>query len=149
MVSPEDSAAPRRATLRARAAGSPREPKTIELGLAGPIARLDIPVLCARARRLLESGDADRLICDMSAVADPDIVTIDALARLQLTARRAGSQVGLRNASRELRDLLDLAGLRSALPLSRRSRVEARRQAEEREVRGGVQEKRDPADPIP
>jgi ABC-type transporter Mla MlaB component len=149
VVSPEDSAAPRRATPRARAAGSPHEPKTIELGLAGPIARLDIPALCAQARRLLESADADRLICDVSAVVDADAVTIDALARLQLTARRAGSQVGLKNASRELRDLLDFAGLSRVLTISRRSRVEARRQAEEREVRGGVQEKRDPADPIP
>ena len=59
MVAPEDPVAPGCAMPPAPAAGSPREPKTIELGLAGPIARLDIPVLCARARRLLESGDAD------------------------------------------------------------------------------------------
>ena len=149
MVAPEDPAAPGGATSPAPAAGSPREPKTIELGIAGPILSEDIPCLCAHARRLLESGDADRLICDVGALTDPDAVTIDALARLQLTARRVGSEIGLRNASRDLRELLDFAGLGSVVPLSRGSRIEAGRQAEEREVGGGVQEERDPADPIP
>lgn len=149
MVAPEDPVAHGRAMPPAPAAGSPREPKTIELGIAGPIKRVDIPCLCSHARRLLESGDADRLVCDVGALADPDAVTIEALARLQLTARRVGSQIGLRNASRELRELLDLVGLSSVVPLSRGSRIEAGRQAEEREVRSGVQEERDPADPIP
>lgn len=149
MVAPEDPTAQGRATPPAPAAGSPREPKTIELGIAGPILRVDIPCLCSHARRLLESGDVDRLVCDVGALADPDAVTIEALARLQLTARRVGSQIGLRNASRELRELLDFVGLSSVVPLSRGSRIEAGRQAEEREVRSGVQEERDPADPIP
>jgi ABC-type transporter Mla MlaB component len=149
VVAPEDPVAQRRAVPPAPVAGSPREPKTIELGIAGPIRRVDIPHLCSHARRLLESGGADRLICDVGALVDPDAVTIDALARLQLTAHRVGGQIGLRNASRELRQLLDFAGLRGVVPLSRGSRVEAGRQAEEREVLGGVQEERDPADPIP
>jgi ABC-type transporter Mla MlaB component len=149
VVAPEDPAARGRPTPPAPAAGSPREPKTIELGIAGPILSGDIPCLCAHARRLLESGDADRLVCDVGELADPDAVTIDALARLQLTARRVGSQIGLRNASRELRELLDFAGLSRVVPLSRESRVEAGRQAEEREVGGGVQEEGDPADSIP
>lgn len=149
MVAPEDPVTPGRAMPPALAARSPREPKTIELSIAGPILTVDIPCLCAHARDLLESGAADRLICDVGALEDPDAVTIDALARLQLTARRVGSQIRLRNASRELRELLDFAGLSSAVPLSRGSRVETGRQAEEREVRGGVEEERDPADPIP
>jgi ABC-type transporter Mla MlaB component len=149
VVAPGDPVAPLRAMAPAPAAGSSREPKTIELGMAGPILRMDIPCLCAHARRLLESGDADRLVCDVGALADPDAVTIDALARLQLTARRVGSQIWLRNASRELRELLDFAGLSSVVPLSRGSRIETGRQAEEREIGGGVQEERDPADPIP
>ena len=149
MVAPEDPAQPGRAMPPVPAAGSPREPKTIELGITGQILSVDIPCLCSHARRLLESGDADRLVCDVGALADPDAVTIEALARLQLTARRVGSQIGLRNASRELRELIDFVGLSSVVPLSRGSRIEAGRQAEEREVRGGVQEERDPADPIP
>jgi ABC-type transporter Mla MlaB component len=149
VVAPEDSAALRRVTPVAPTARAPREPASIDLILAGRIAPADIPALCARARTLLESGDADRLICDVGAVADPDAVTIDALARLQLTARRLGSQVGLRDASDQLQELLDFVGLNGVLPLSARSRIEARRQTEEREVRGGVEEEGDPADEIP
>ena len=149
MVAPEDSVALRPTTPAARAMRAPREPGSIDLVLAGPIAHADIPALCARARTLLESGAADRLICDVRAVAHPDAVTIDALARLQLMARRLGSQIGLRNASDELQDLLDFVGLSGVLPLSARSRIEARRQTEEREVRGGVEEEGDPADEIP
>lgn len=42
----------------------------------------------------------------------PDLAVVDALARAQLAARRAGSAVRLVEASDELRALLDLAGLR-------------------------------------
>ncbi len=40
-----------------------------------------------------------------------DAVTVDALAQLQLAARRRGCQVRLQNTTRELRDLVDLMGL--------------------------------------
>jgi ABC-type transporter Mla MlaB component len=42
-------------------------------------------------------------------------VTVDALARLQLAARRAGCQVRLRRASAELRSLVALMGLADVL----------------------------------
>ena len=44
-----------------------------------------------------------------------DLVTIDALARLQLVAARAGFEVRLLEASAELRALLDLVGLGEVL----------------------------------
>jgi ABC-type transporter Mla MlaB component len=144
VAAPEDSATPSRARP---ASPWPRERTTIALRLAGSIARADIPALCARARTLMDSGDGDPLICDVGAVAEPDVVTIDALARLQLTARRVGRQIGLSHASRELQELLDFVGLSGVVPLNAGSRIEARRQTEEREIRGGVQEERDPADP--
>jgi len=127
---------------------SPRRAPTIELGVNGAIARDEIPALCERARGLLEPGDAGRLICDVGGVTEPDAVTIDALARLQLTARRLGREIALRHASGELLELLEFVGLSGSIPLSTRSRIETRRQAEEREEGGGVQEERDPADPI-
>jgi ABC-type transporter Mla MlaB component len=145
VVASEESPTPRRFTPAAR---SPRKATTIELGVSGTISRADIPALCERARGLLESGRSDRLICDVGAVVDPDGVTIDALARLQLTARRLGRDIGLRHASRELQELLDFVGLSGAIPLSAGSRIEARGQAEEREERRCVQEERDPADPL-
>ena len=46
----------------------------------------------------------------MSGV-EPDAVVVDALARLQLAARRTGCQVRLRNASRELLELVAFMGL--------------------------------------
>jgi len=44
-----------------------------------------------------------------------DLVTVDALARLQLVAARAGFEVRLLGASAELRALLDLVGLGEVL----------------------------------
>jgi hypothetical protein len=64
--------------------------------------------------------------CDVRGLP-PTVATIDALACMQLAARRAGAEIRLRNLSRELADLLDFAGLRDALP------VEVERQPEERE----------------
>jgi hypothetical protein len=80
------------------------------------------------------------IVCDVSALP-ADGVTVDALARLQLEARRLGLAIELRNVPFELVELLDLAGLRDVL------RVEARGQAEEREQRVGVEEERELGDP--
>jgi ABC-type transporter Mla MlaB component len=146
VASAEDSAAPPRATPAPR---SRRQPTTIELGLAGPIERADIPALCERARMLMESSRTRSFVCDVGAVVAPDAVTIDALARLQLTALRAGRRIGLSHVSSELQELLLYCGLSGVVPLSAGSDVEARRQAEKREVCSRVQEERDPADPAP
>jgi ABC-type transporter Mla MlaB component len=123
------------------------EPGTIVLVLSGPLARTDIPALCARAREVLEGNDCDPVVCDVGAVADPDAVTVDALARLQLTARRVGRRVQLRYACGELQELLVLTGLSDVLPCGRASGLDPRGQAEEREQARGVQEEADPGDP--
>jgi hypothetical protein len=49
---------------------------------------------------------------------DADAVTLDALARLQLAARRCGFHVCLHGSSPELRELIAFAGLGSVLPES-------------------------------
>jgi ABC-type transporter Mla MlaB component len=90
-------------------------PQTIAFAIDGPIARADLPGLCERICALLERSGADIALCDVSRV-DPDCVTIDALARLQLTARRHGCQFRLRNASSELLELVTFMGLRDVLP---------------------------------
>ena len=46
---------------------------------------------------------------------EPDAVTVDALARLQVAAGRLGCTVRLRNASAGLRELVALMGLRDVL----------------------------------
>ncbi|MCP9486298.1 MAG: STAS domain-containing protein [Gaiellaceae bacterium MAG52_C11] len=90
-------------------------PETIHIAIRGPIARADLPGLCDRLCTLLEHNGAAVALCDVAGVA-PDAVTVDALARLQLAARRHGCQVRLRQTSSGLRELLVFMGLRDVLP---------------------------------
>jgi len=119
----------------------------IQLGMNGRIDRADIPGLCERARVLLADDAAEQLVCDVATIVEPDAVTVDALARLQLTARRLGRRVRVEHASAELRGLLTFMGLSDAVPLSERSGLEARRQTKEGEQPVSGEEERDPADP--
>jgi len=90
---------------------------SIVFALGAPIARADIPRLCDALRRLLEDNGDEVVVCDVHAVVHPDAVTVDALARLQLTARRLGRRIRLRNASPELRELIDFTGLRAPMSI--------------------------------
>ncbi len=82
--------------------------------IRGPITRADLPGLCERVcERLGRAGSV--LCCDVAGV-EPDAVTVDALARLQLAAQRRGCRVVLRNACAELVDLVALMGLTAVLP---------------------------------
>lgn len=111
-----------------------------DLEISGPIMPTDVVGLCERVRTRLESCDAEVLVCDVAALAAPDVGTLDALARLQLTARRLGRQIQLCHQSRELLELLALCGLGDVLPAGAALGVEPQRQAEEREQAGGVEE---------
>jgi len=86
-----------------------------DFAIWGPIAREDLTGLCDRVCALLQASRADIAHCDVSGV-EPDAVTVDALARLQLAARRHGCQVRLRHASAALRELVAFMGLRDVLP---------------------------------
>jgi anti-anti-sigma regulatory factor len=57
------------------------------------------------------------LFYDCSALREPDETMLDTLARMQLTARRMGARIQLRNARGELCDLLELTGLAGVLGL--------------------------------
>jgi anti-anti-sigma regulatory factor len=90
------------------------------------------------------------VVFDIRSLEWPDAATVEALARLQLTALRSGRRIRLRNASGELQDLLALVGLVELLPVvgpAERSRLEPLRLAEQREQLRGVEEERDPGDP--
>jgi ABC-type transporter Mla MlaB component len=94
----------------------PAQPaKTVAFAIRGPIDRADLPGLCERVCAVLERSRVEVALCDVSGI-DPDAVTVDALARLQLAARRHGCQVRLRHASAELRELVAFMGLRDVLP---------------------------------
>ena len=81
------------------------------------------------------------LVCDLGDLEHVDAGTVQALARLQLEARRRGCELRLRQAPRELRCLLELVGLSDVLG------VEPRWQPEEREEPLGVEEERQLDDP--
>jgi hypothetical protein len=83
----------------------------------GPICEEDVQALCERVRLALQGSVADEVICDVGALDGPDVGTLDALARVQLTAVRLGGRIRLRRACVDLRDLLVLAGLCEVLPL--------------------------------
>jgi ABC-type transporter Mla MlaB component len=118
------------------------------LVIGGSIAPADVPGLCKRVRILLDASDADLVVCDVSAIVDPDVCTVDALARLQLTARRLGRRMRLHRASTEVQRLVAFAGLADALPLSAGLRLgRAWGQAEEGEQPLRVEERVEADDP--
>lgn len=90
-------------------------PRSVAFTIRGPIARADLPGLTERVCVLLRSSASGVALCDVHRV-EPDAVTVDALARLQLGARRTGCAVRLLNASPELRELVEFMGLTDVLP---------------------------------
>lgn len=90
------------------------EPATITLAIRGPIARSDLPGLCARVSALLAGSRGAAVDCDVAGIA-PDAVAIDALARLQLTAQRHGCRIRLRHAAADLMALVAFLGLGDVL----------------------------------
>ena len=82
----------------------------LAFSIYGPIERSDLPGLCDRVCRLLAEADAGLVNCDVRGV-EPDAVTVDALARLQLAVHRRGCRVRLVHACDRLRDLVAFMGL--------------------------------------
>ena len=107
--------------------------------IRGPLGPMDVHGLCARLCASLVSAPAEVALCDVDELVEPDLLTIDALARLQLAARRMGSTVRLRAVPRDLHALLVCVGLDDVIPPAR-LRVETRRQPEQREEPLGVEE---------
>jgi ABC-type transporter Mla MlaB component len=90
-------------------------PQSVDFSIWGPITRADLPGLCERVCGMLSQPGVDLALCDVTGV-DPDAVTVDALARLQLAAGRRGCRILLRNASDELCALVVFMGLQNVLP---------------------------------
>jgi hypothetical protein len=109
---------------------------TFTVGAA--VTRADIPGLCAGLAGLLRGRAGGVVTCDVTA-ARPDVVTVEALARLHLTARRHGWRLVVGGAGPDLLLLVRLIGLAGAL--------EVGGQAEEREQAVGVEEVVDRGDP--
>ena len=57
------------------------------------------------------------LVVDVRTLAEPDLRTLEVLARLQLTARRLGATILLGHPCERIRELLAWSGLDELLPL--------------------------------
>ncbi|BBC33409.1 hypothetical protein SGFS_047030 [Streptomyces graminofaciens] len=108
------------------------------LVLAGPLTRDEVAGLCDDVRALLDATGARAVVCDVGGIGPPGLATVDALARMQLAARRAGGRIRLRDPDPALRALLRLVGLA----------FEVEGQTEEGEPAGGVEEAVEPGDPV-
>lgn len=74
----------------------------------------DIERLCERVRAAC-CGRRGPVLCDLGLVAVPDLMVIDALARMRLTARRAGGSLVVVRLRSDLARLVALAGLGTVL----------------------------------
>ncbi len=63
-----------------------------------PVTFADVPLLCERLRGLY-GGGAREVVCDLAAVTRADLAAVEAVARLRLTARRAGGRLRDPNAT--------------------------------------------------
>ena len=86
------------------------EMRPVAVTIRGPLQRTDLPGLYKRVCALFTANPGAALVCDVTEVAI-DAVAVEALARLQLGARRHGCTVRLLSAPRELIDLASFMGL--------------------------------------
>ncbi|MGI8802917.1 MAG: STAS domain-containing protein [Solirubrobacteraceae bacterium] len=82
--------------------------------LVDPIADGDARRLCDHLQALLTATGVEVIACDVGALA-ATAGTVDALARLELTAGRLGRRIVLRRASEELLRLVAFVGLADVL----------------------------------
>jgi ABC-type transporter Mla MlaB component len=88
----------------------------VVLIVQGRLDAAQLTPLCDDIRHALEKSGALIVDCDVATLAEPDVGTIGALARMSLTARRLGRRLRLVNASSQLQELVLLAGLLEVLP---------------------------------
>lgn len=112
---------------------------TTSFAIGATVTRADIPVLCADLAELVRGRGGGVVVCDVVDVAHPNVVTVEALARLRSTARRHGWSLMVTGANPNLVELVSLLGLTDAL-------LQAGRQSEQREEADGVEEVVDPRD---
>lgn len=86
------------------------------LAIAGPVADdRAVRALCERLGVVIDTTDADTIVVDVGALP-ANCRSLEALARMQLTARRAHRSIRLQRTSPALQDLLDFAGLADVVP---------------------------------
>lgn len=137
----DDTRSPRSVRRHAASTSS-----TVRIVVGRATGRPDAASLCDELLSALDGRRVDLVVCDVRGLREPDLGTVDALARMQLTAQRLGCRVRLDGATSTLRELLALVGLREVVPCGAGSDLEAGGQPERREEARGIQEKGDPTD---
>ncbi|ARQ69299.1 STAS domain-containing protein [Streptomyces marincola] len=102
----------------------------------GPVVRSEVQVLCDRLTGMVRGSGARDVVVDLGEVRGTDPATVEAVARLRLTAARLGCRVRFVRVSPGLQVLLGWLGLGEAVG-----------QAEQGEEPGRVQERVEPGDP--
>jgi hypothetical protein len=115
-------------------------PSVISYAVGATVTRADIPGLCADLAERMRGRERGVVICEVGGMGQADVVAVEALARLRLTARRHGWRLLVSGACPELVALVRLVGLAEALP-------QVGRQAEDRKQPGCVQEVVEGGDP--
>jgi ABC-type transporter Mla MlaB component len=92
----------------------PTEARTVSFSLGGEVARADLPAIYERVCDLVRTSGATTVFCDVQGITS-DAVTLDALARVCLAARRHGCRLRLRHAPEDLAGLVAFAGLQDVL----------------------------------
>ncbi|HLX48021.1 MAG TPA: STAS domain-containing protein [Streptosporangiaceae bacterium] len=92
-------------------------PPFVTVRICPPVTREDAGGLQEQLRLRLRGAAGAAVVCDVGAIADPDMVTVEVLARMQLCARRLGFSLQVRHASVGLTALLELTGLGDYVPL--------------------------------
>lgn len=87
---------------------------TVELRLPGPLTHEVVAGTCEQLRVRLSAGGVSRVVCHLDG-GEIDLTAVDALARLALTARRAGAGFGVGTSDAALLRLLRLVGLSDVL----------------------------------
>ena len=105
----------------------------------------DVRALCERTRAQLQQSGTVVVVCEVGAIENPDLATVDVLARLFVTARRLGGRMLMRGVGDALTEMLEFVGLGSLLA---GSDVEPRGQAEQGEQALGIEKERHPGYPV-
>ena len=88
----------------------PRSPTAV-LVVGWPVGPDDLAALCDHVAARLTGQARAVVLCDVTALTGADLGAVDALARLQIVARRHGGEIRLTNACGRLIGLLRLVGL--------------------------------------
>jgi anti-anti-sigma regulatory factor len=123
----------------ATAPGLPQVDAVIPAVLVLPdaVSPQELSRLCDEVRALLETTGSPVVVCDVGGLGPPGLAVVELLARLELTARRAGGRIRLRDPGQALQALLHLTGLG----------FETEGQPEQREPPPGVEEAVETGDP--